>query len=150
MIIAVDIGTRQLGWSLFTNGEYYRSGVLKSSKINWVENIERIYYKLKIVIEKYNIDTFIFEKPEFWMYGKGITGATSGSIVKLSVSLGAFLSIVFNQANKKIILIEAKKWKGQLPKRVTMKRINKIIKKDIKNDNESDAIGIGLFHLGRF
>lgn len=52
---------------------------------------------------------------------------------------------------------EARKWKGQVPKAVMGKRILKCLTEEelkvlgplAKNHNVLDAVGIGLYHLGR-
>ena len=77
--------------------------------------------------------------------------AASGDLVKLSLLTGSLLNVA-RVAGFTPSLVKPSEWKGQLPKVIAHDRIARILKKDLNGMSEHarDAIGIGLFALGKF
>ena len=83
---------------------------------------------------------------------KGQVATTSGKIFKLSRFIGA-LEMLCDVINISHALVTPMKWKGQLDKKNTERKIRELIPGiliKIGNDHEFDAVGIGLFILGKF
>lgn len=93
--------------------------------------------------------TIIIEAPEFFESELGFTSARKGDLCKLSMSTGMIMESLYKLYRIMPKLITAKKWKGQLPKKVVEKRIQKITGKVYPN-HICDAVGIGLHYLGVF
>ena len=82
---------------------------------------------------------------------KGQVAAESGALVKLSQTIGRITQILID-AGCKVELIEVAKWKGTLPKEVCERRIRRLLPRipEKQSNHAIDAIGIGLFKLGKF
>jgi len=91
-------------------------------------------------------DVAVIEQPQLWGAYKSVASAQSGALLSLHILVGA----LFWYCNKNFFrtkLIPVSVWKGQLPKRVTKKRME--TKYDVKfaTDDESDACGLGDYYL---
>lgn len=155
MILSIDPSSRSCGWALFKNsGEYFSSGTINSNKKDFLKNFIDIADKLEAIFlaecgDKH--DTILIEYPEYFSSNTGITALRSGSLVKLSMMVGVIIGVFIKYSKTKIILIKPKEWKGNLSKKITMERVmDKINIKKIKTFDESDAIGIGLYYIGKF
>lgn len=101
----------------------------------------------------FKIGCVVCELPQFFDSGKGQVAASTGSLVKLSAVVGSFLAVAqLKLKNVPFKLVNVTTWKGQLPKDVLQRRIEKFygekysryhFRKDIW-----DAVGLGLWYLG--
>jgi len=73
----------------------------------------------------------------------------SGALVKLSASVGALLGAITEQRIR-VETVPVRKWKGQLPKEITHKRIQLELPNCKATSHALDAVGIGLYKVGRF
>ena len=73
--------------------------------------------------------------------------ALSGNLTKLAWGVGVICGALLPL---KMTLVEVKKWKGQLPKEIVAKRIDKRLPGLNIESHAYDAIGIGLFMKGEF
>jgi len=99
---------------------------------------------------------------EYHQSSGGRRTAVTGDLQKLTFHIGSLLKSLSWQccvSKHKFHVVSPTRWKGQLPKRVAIKRIQKILMKpncgvivesipEILTDHEWDAIGLGLFLLG--
>lgn len=104
------------------------------------------------------VDVVIVERPE--VYSKGPRQADPNDLIKLALRAGA-LAQAF--APREVIEVLPKTWKGQVPKEIMAKRILASLSLEERETwlfecgamsatlrhNAIDAIGIGLYHLGR-
>ena len=78
-------------------------------------------------------------------------------LLDLAMCSGAFYGALCVEMRSNLTLVEPAEWKAQVPKDITRERIEKllmgkelnVIKKGGEMHNVYDAIGIGLFALGR-
>lgn len=99
---------------------------------------------LKMLIMKYTAMELYIEYPAVFSGKLGIAIAKRGDIVKLAFVTGIICGISWKRFN----LVPVNKWKGQLPKEVVKKRINKIFPNYVLKDHEYDAVGLGLYLRG--
>lgn len=102
--------------------------------------------------------TILIEYPSFWRSPKASVAAATGSIIKLSVICGTLLGVANGVGFGTVGFVPVNVWKGQLSKDVVKKRImdygaqsrdRDLLAYSYKNHNETDAIGIALFALGK-
>lgn len=88
------------------------------------------------------------ECPEPWGAYKSMASSRSGSLQMLTLLVGAIaywaLTIV---SIENVKLVKVSTWKGQLPKSVTKKRMEKKYNCKFATDHESDACGLGDYVL---
>ncbi len=104
-------------------------------------------------------DAILIEMPETWGGFKGSMSAKTGTIQKLYFFVGALYywaknitqtdSFSLNKLEIPTHLITPSQWKGQIPKQVIKGRVEREFGVKIKTDHESDAIGVGLYWLGK-
>lgn len=156
-LISIDPSINNCGVAVFENKKLKDYFLLKSNRSNdylekcryMVSNIDKLYGKLcncQLVIE---IPQHFGSSVE-----RGFLGRESGSIYKLTFLCGMLYNI-----DDTVVGYTPNQWKGQLPKDVTARRLQKyypkhkfiILKdKDVKfivDHNVLDAIAIGHYYL---
>lgn len=94
----------------------------------------------------------VLEYQEMW--GASATSYASvqkGDLLKLTFLTGGLAEVARRNGARIPILVQAKKWKGQLPKSVVLVRIGKrfpTLKTNLIPNHASDAIGMGLAAQG--
>lgn len=152
-ILVIDPGTRKTGWALFTAYDtkkafYVRSGVFEASKSNnWLIRLDRMREAFRKLLVKEEPSLVLIEQPMTFMTSrKGLGALNSGAVMKLMALVFTFRTMALC---RKIdtVLVPVQTWKGQVPKRVTQKRIKRHLGLVLKDDNEADAAGIGLWYI---
>lgn len=152
-IITIDPGI-YIGFSLWDADKFKRGALMYPLKHGHVhhKNKEKTFYDFKRMIAKQQpvVKAYI-ENAKLMKSGKGIVAADSGALVKLSQTIGRITQILVD-AGCKVELIEVAKWKGTLPKEVCERRIRRQLPRipEKESNHAIDAIGIGLFMLGKF
>ena len=144
-LVAVDPSCRRAGYAVFA----HCSKLIESG--NMIGDSEKIINEfIKICKTVNGIVLFVFEKPEF--YGPTSLGAQTGSVIPLARIEGILLGAAKSFGD--VFELTPREWKGQLPKKITTKKVNEIcnmiLKSTGKNSDEADAIVIGLRVLGEF
>lgn len=163
-ILAIDPSLLSLGWTvmehtklagecndppvLCTYGTLCPPKELKAETL--AKRIVYILSALSDILEAssralHDIDTVVIEQPESWGAYKSMASAHSGSLLGLHILTGALLGWAATVAD--VELIKVSKWKGQLPKVVTKKRMEKKYKTTFKTSDEADAVGLGDYFL---
>lgn len=145
-ILTIDPGISGTGWAVFSkqfvtpiaHGIIYPKEKEISKKFNYIVSY------LQLIVKKMGVRQVYIEFPSYFQSAGGRVTAASGALVKLSNLVGA---IMFALEAKPIKVAQ---WKGQLPKEVVIKRIKKILPNCKAKSHDWDAIGIGLYVLGRF
>lgn len=92
--------------------------------------------------------TVVIEKPELWGAYKSVASMHSGDLLGLYLLVGALYWWAANRfESHKVFLIPVSTWKGQLPKTVTQKRMEKRYDVKFTTDDEADACGLGTHFL---
>lgn len=118
---------------------------------DWEARSSQIVMQLACLIDGYKrIDAVYIERPQFMDSTKGRVSASSDGLFKLCFHYGRIYQLLF-YAGLKINQVRIIDWKGQLNKMQTDKRVKAILPnfQPIK-DHDCDAVGIGLYILGKF
>jgi len=92
--------------------------------------------------------TVVIEKPQLWGAYKSVASMHSGDLLGLHLLVGALYWWAANRfESHRVYLIPVSEWKGQLPKEVTQKRMEKKYGVKFLTDDESDACGLGDYYL---
>lgn len=116
--------------------------------------IFRLQEYLRAPANFFSADEIHLEWPAVYPSPGGQTAARSGSIVKLAYITGR-IAETFKSVSSNLLYIDVRKWKGQVPKTIMNRRVQRVleaegIRSDIgKNSHELDALGIGLWVLGK-
>lgn len=155
-ILAIDPSINSLGWAIFETNDLARnipqlltygtvtSSILARSKLSLEERIFIIIDLLKdaILTTEYRVCRVVIEQPESWGAYKSMASAKSGSLLGLHITVGALLYWA-KQSIDHGAFVKVSKWKGQVPKHVTKKRMERKYHVTFKTTDECDAVGIG-------
>lgn len=156
LLLAVDPSINTLGWAIFDipAKHLYASGTLKTDKAarqkSLQERIANTIRELKEIIEADlpDIESVVIEEPQQWGAYKSVASQHAGSLMGLYLTVGTLFG-VFYELDKEVSLVKVSQWKGNLPKHLTIKRVNQRFDTQLTmaDNNEADAIGIGAFWL---
>lgn len=151
MILAIDPSYESggLGYAFFnehTNGLESFGVTHPPKREQFEDNVWESVRTLKELIQGTNAHTIVIEMAESWGSYKSQMISRTGVLHKLFFFIGA-LYAWGKLDGRKVILIPPRKWKGQLPKAVTKKRVEKYYAIVCKTQHEADAIGLGLHYL---
>lgn len=162
-ILALDPSILHLGWAYmhchFTIGSAVSTIVILDSgtiitpeEYKDVNLVKRIYFNLEMLNSlDLDVDNVIIEQPENWGAYKSMASSRSGSLLKLELLTGAIVgyTLALLEDPTAVVLVPVSKWKGQLPKHVTQKRMEKKYNCKFGTNDESDAVGIGDWYLSQ-
>lgn len=136
-------------WEDVTNGFAPDSaGEIKAGTGSWLTRCQRLVGRLEAVVTELHPTHMVVEYPAYFQSPGGQLTASSGDLVKLAVLTGMLLE-VGRVAGCTCVLVEVRQWKGQLPKDVTQKRLERVVGEHPEwSHHIYDAVGIGLYHLG--
>lgn len=164
-VLAIDPSINSLGWSYFAvecnrepgSGKLFvqvpklidygtvvmpdkcKQWLLEHRILGVVASLELMLLQLKHGPPYHYV---VIEEPEMWGAYKSVASAHSSSLLGLHITVGALLywgKTVGLEAH----LIKVSKWKGQLPKKITMVRMQKEYNVTFDTNDESDAVGLG-------
>jgi hypothetical protein len=143
---AVDPGTLFSGWAFGRKqGQLQAYGLEDDKQKNYAARSVVIAKGLCEQIAIYKPSELVIELPRVFHAGAGNQAKESGSILKLSMMVGILIGL---SSCKKIGLLSAGIWQGQLKKPIIYKRMKYFYGQKIKfkpttaNLNVSDAIGL--------
>ena len=121
-----------------TFGSPHKGNIDYKSKIvsDWVADTVLQY-------DKVGDNLAVVEYPEFYTGAVGISCASTGGLVKLAFLVGAIVNRLIMYGYR-IVLVTPNEWKGNLPKKISTIRIQKLIHFPVDN-HLADAIGL-LMH----
>lgn len=144
-LLSVDVG-KHLGWARFRRGFLFGCGVIPN------ESNADLGPELPLVDAGCEV---VIEKPQVYVQHE----VDPNDLVDLAVQAG-FVGGWYGSSNTTWVL--PRQWKGQVPKSVTQARVLKelsqgerdvveaaVVKRSVRH-NLFDAIGIGLWKLGRY
>jgi hypothetical protein len=156
-IVAVDPGLQGTGVAIFENGIPTQSRVLmvrgKLAKDDWTVRADYLAGELSYHTgSTYESTVVLCEMPEFQAGAARSMGWKTGDLQRLAYLVGLFAGAVHPAA---FMPVPVARWKGQLPKTVVQERVMAKVGKKVCRDLEVethawDAMGIGLWGLGRF
>ena len=143
-MLTIDPSIKALGWSVFdTSPAYLCSGFINLPKSSsFVTNINQMTQKVVKLATFNKIDYAVIEQPEIFRSGKGEACISSGAIIKLT---GCAFSIygALTMTGVDVTMVKVTRWKGNVPKHVTQRRVKRHWGTCPSNHNEADAVGIG-------
>lgn len=153
-LIAVDPGHRYFAWALFEKGflqdrnKYEVPTHMDPAKV--ATALAGAYDKFPNGI--FSPKTFVIERPRIYQGHKA--QGTPGDNLNLTMTIGA-LCLRAYMLGMEVSSEVPSDWKGQVPKKIHHARIKALLvpsELDLwkgTNEHERDAIGLGLFILGR-
>ena len=166
-LIAIDPGVHSMAIAVFNdnkvlvdawNEEDTRSkveGLLNQTIERWGSPSVRLINRLQshVRLERNHI---VGERQVVYPGAKGLK-TNPNDLLDLAMCAGAFYGALCVEMKSALQIVEPAEWKAQVPKDITRKRIEGLlkpgenlgIKKGGEMHNVYDAIGIGLFALGR-
>ena len=152
-VLSLDPGVN-IGFALWDADKFKRGVLMHPLEYGHLYNKEqeKTFYDFKLLVSRSNIITAYIENAVLMKNSeKGRVTADSGALVKLSQTIGRITQILIDQGVK-VILVTVASWKGTLPKYVCERRIRRTLPRINKNQTNHaiDAIGIGLYKLGKF
>ena len=139
---------------MFVGRSLYVCGILESSgSSDWKEAAYEIADALRSIFDEFVCSYVYIEEPTTMHTLGGHATLLSGALPKLFYMVGLITGILgFGQSNH-MRYVPVNQWKGNLPKALTTKRVNKkygtSFKASNKTHNIADAVGIGDYIIGR-
>lgn len=157
VLVAIDPGLQGTGIAKWVEGDLLRTLVLNTpSKLRDAEWHQRANDMAEQVLEftggSGDDVKVVCEMPEFFAGAGKMMGWKTGDLQRLTYLVGLFAGRLHPRAFEPV---PVHVWKGQLPKRVVQERIEGRLGHDLCRalaieTHAWDAVGIGLWALGRF
>lgn len=158
-VLFIDPGITGTGWAFFPEIKcskkkkptsiclLFQSGCFTPSKSSgWQKSSSEIWSWFGGLLSIQQPKLVVIESPEAWLSSdKGLASLRHGDILKLMYLIGG-MAHVLKQHNMPLpLLVLAREWKGQLPKKVMQQRLQGLID-NLKglDEHEMDAIGMGI------
>jgi len=148
-LLSVDPGTKHTGWACFIGKNYDCSDVVSvtNHKLSWLQRLDLMTVEVVSLCKKHNVDIVIIEEPQLFIGSlKGRAASNSGAVLKLTALVYSIRSLCKSRGLQ-VLLVPVQRWKGQVPKEVMQGRLEKQLGRVFTDNNESDAVGLGLWFL---
>lgn len=153
-ILFLDPGIEGTGWAYFAALERQPkiiSGVIRPRGRDWQAKVRGVVSEFAGVVCSTKPKLVVAEFPRLYTsQSVSLASGTRGDLFKLSYIVGAldtFLALQTADRYDPIKLISPQEWKGQLPKEVVLRRLEKLTKVKYR-DHEGDAVGMGFACMG--
>ena len=160
-ILTLDQSTSCTGYSIFDNGELIEYGAIRPSKKICEVNMHSMFLRVADLIDKVNPDKILIEdvylkmqkvynpktKSFEWRFNVAthkVLSNLQGMLIAYFVLHQIEFEVIHPSTWQKII-----KKKGKVEKEDTKSFVNKKYSTNIKNDNVTDSIAIGLYYLSK-
>jgi len=130
-----------MNWNLLSYGN-----VFPKEKEIWEIKVYEVAEELKRIAQKWRCNEGHIEYPAFFMTHNSGGVASSGALVKLAF----FTGVVCGTMPFLVKILKVSEWKGNLPKKVVINRIKKILPTCKAKSHSWDSIGMALYLSGRF
>lgn len=146
--ITIDPGISGTGYAIWdSRWKLLHHGVLlPPASLLWeLKAYNLIEQLLGLVTSNSCVEGYI-EMPQLFQSAGGLVTANSGALVKLSWFVGMVCGGL--RPHCPLRPVEVNQWKGQLPKEVVIRRIQRVLPSCKATSHDWDAIGIGLYIKG--
>lgn len=160
LLFTIDPGIGRTGWSFWVRGKPKEWGLVTGKDIettSWKTKAhivaERTADRAWTLLGTSGYGTKIVCEMPMEMgggAGRGAKALQGGAIRKLTLLVGLVAGrLSYRYGRQSIVLVEPLKWKGQVPKEITAKRIHKHYPQTKVEDDHNvlDALGIGHWYL---
>lgn len=152
-LLAIDPGLNSLGWALWERKQVKscapsQVGLLKGPRKLDVPERARWLGDALLDIIRHDIQFEVVS--EFPAYHGSPLGWQTGDLQKLTFLVGVIAGVL---QPRTFTIVTPREWKGQMPKDVVIRRLIKRFGSEATIDWKKDAwdaVGIGLWKLGRF
>lgn len=141
-VASIDPGVKRVGFAVWEDSRLKQAGICEPTLQDWMRGLDEI----------------VIEKPQVYVAAR--SKGDPNDLVELALVVGWMAGIAWMADNAAAIYYKPSEWKGQLPKQVCHDRVIKAL---MDREREAivlppnkrhaldvlDAIGIGLYHLGR-
>jgi hypothetical protein len=154
-LVAIDPGLRGCGIARFygLTGELRAAEYITSPEKTLTGPVAWAAMAGEVVSHQQRPDVLVLEQPRIY---PGVRREDPNDLIQLAGVLGAIAA--HWESAPTIVAYYPAAWKGQVPKKVMTKRIlkhlatgelSRLVSVGAKDHNTIDAVGLGLFHLGR-
>jgi hypothetical protein len=154
-VVGIDLGTLEMGCSIFFRGRPTVSALFSTKGDSWFDRQAAAAKELvHWVMVKGGVDVVVIELPEVWQGKRGTVAQRTGSMMKLSW-LGGEIAARFRSISEaiEIVPVTVNEWKGQLPKDIICRFINKEygtkFDVDTTDNNVADATAIAHWYVAK-
>lgn len=157
-LVAIDPGGT-FGWALFCDGRLFDSAhCSKTAFFSWHLSAQAKRVGMQLppdppeFVEPGDTCTVVAEMPNYRHRGPGERDASPNDLITLGVFLGELVALYRRKVDV-VEFVTAHGWKGSLSKDICHRRVGKVLDSDEQmptNPNARDAVGIGLWKLGRY
>lgn len=154
-MLSIDPGVSGTGWVSWRDARPLRSGIVETAPgSSWQVRAYRVARALAAEYTQLGPSLVVCELMEFYGTGSGSAPWATGDLQRILVMSGWFIGLV-DAKPRDVVLVRPSEWKGQLPKRVVVDRIKRILTPGVCKrvgfvSHSWDAAGIGLWARGLF
>lgn len=154
VLMSIDPGTRHLGVAVFRLYDVHREGrcieyfpLDVGKKHKWEVRTADALAQVMSVCSRVKPKLVIIEQPQLFLSSsRGRAASNSGAVMKLTAVVFALYGALVG-AGMKCELVPVSRWKGNVPKRITEKRVLLHWGCRSGNDNVIDAVGLGDWYI---
>lgn len=155
-ILCIDPGTRKMGMAEFKVNHKTRTAKLTAyfvvlipkSKGEWRDRIDMMANEAVQFCNEHKPHIVLIEEPQLFLStAKGRAASNSGAVLKLVAMAYCMAGALGALFTEKVIMVPVRKWKGNVPKEITQKRVAKYWHCKSGDDNITDAVGIGDWYI---
>jgi Holliday junction resolvasome RuvABC endonuclease subunit len=150
-MLYVDPGLGGTGWAVFHGPIPTEYGVIRGKAKHWTASAHDIADEFATLLRTRKIKEVTIEFPSLWTSGKSMASGVRGDLFKLTYLIGCLGTKTVEITKATPVFISPLGWKGQLPKEIVVKRIERQLPGltgKIPN-HAADAIGMGLSAQGK-
>jgi hypothetical protein len=153
--ISVDPGVTGTGIAIWKGSKLKESYAIAPRGKTWKDKLEDLVFRFGDETDLPGFSALVYEMPfiDFQSSERSMISASKQDVVKLCIGAGMLAGAFLSWApNAHIYPIPVQIWKGQVPKLIHQKRLQKRfhrlgLKPSTNTTHEADAIGLGLFVL---
>ncbi len=159
-VLCIDPGVRHTGYAFWKEIKRGRRAPTRAptdtglitipAGVPWEQAVyEHLGSWLTEYITVHRVRYVVIEGVEFWASStRSQVAARKGDLFRLMFLVGAFGQTVYALCEKKAVIIEPTKWKGDMPKPVMKRRVRRALHRKYR-EHEYDGVALGLRIMGR-
>lgn len=153
--MSVDPGVSGTGVAIWKGRELKDSFSIIPRGKSWKDKLEDLVFRIGDELDLPSFLALVYEMPfiDFTSSERSMISASKQDVVKLCLGAGMIAGAFLSWApNAHLYPIPVQEWKGQVPKSVHQKRLQKRfrllgLKPQTNTTHEADAIGLGIYAL---
>jgi len=155
-LLCIDPGTRKMGMAVFEVNHKKKAGrlikyfvvLVPKSQGEWQDRIDMMANKAIQFCNTSRPDIVLIEGPRLFLSTrKGRAASNSSAILKLVAVVYCMAGALRALFTEDVIVVGVQKWKGNVPKEITQRRVARHWNCRSGDDNITDAVGIGDWYI---